>query len=256
MKTLVVGNGIDIQYGSFDKRGNKAIIDRAINNVKDNKYQGLDWQKDSVMDALYYCVETINRVIRKEDIVPKDKDYVFLQMELERIRRTYLKDIGINEIGLEDIFLGAELLYFNSQNEQERKLVDSIVCDYIQPLLLDAIYDDGSVNEIYKNFPKSLITYLKKYDAIFTLNYDMNLERALEYEVPVYHLHGSFDDLLEKSDVVDDEFKHMYCNGIMTWYWLDKYGKEEAVEIRNHIRGGLEGHITNRDVKKFWKKFK
>lgn len=136
----------------------------------------------------------------------------------------------------------------------------------------------------------------------------MNLERALEYEVPVYHLHGSFDDLLEKSDVVDDEFKHMYCNGIMTWYWLDKYGKEEkdrrygllefeniegtvdilgispcndeqlyirlnlnkkltacnyfyfekeeAVEIRNHIRGGLEGHITNRDVKKFWKKFK
>jgi len=308
MKTLVVGNGIDIQYGSFDKRGNKAIIDRAINNVKDNKYQGLDWQKDSVMDALYYCVETINRVIRKEDIVPKDKDYVFLQMELERIRRTYLKDIGINEIGLEDIFLGAELLYLNSQNEQERKLVDSIVCDYIQPLLLDAIYDDGSVNEIYKNFPKSLITYLKKYDAIFTLNYDMNLERALEYEVPVYHLHGSFDDLLEKSDVVDDEFKHMYCNGIMTWYWLDKYGKEEkdrrygllefeniegtvdilgispcndeqlyirlnlnkkltacnyfyfekeeAVEIRNHIRGGLEGHITNRDVKKFWKKFK
>ena len=145
MKTLVVGNGIDIQYGSFDKRGNKAIIDRAINNVKDNKYQGLDWQKDSVMDALYYCVETINRVIRKEDIVPKDKDYVFLQMELERIRRTYLKDIGINEIGLEDIFLGAELLYLNSQNEQERKLVDSIVCDYIQPLLLDAIYDDGSV---------------------------------------------------------------------------------------------------------------
>lgn len=307
MKTLVVGNGIDIQYGSFDRRGNKAIIDRAINNVKDNKYQGLGWKKELVIEALYYCVETINRVIRKEDIVPADKDYVFLQMELERIRRTYLKEIKINEIGMEDIFLGAELLYLNCENDSERERVDLIVCEYIQPLLLDAIYDDGSVNEIYKNFPKSLVTYLKKYDAIFTLNYDMNLENVLENEVPIYHIHGCFDDLLEKATVVGDEFKHMYCNGIMTWYWLDKYGKEqkdrryglsefeniegtvdilgmspcndeqlyirlglnkkltacnyfyfekeETNEIRNRIRGGLKGHITNRDVKKFWRRF-
>ena len=34
MKVIVVGNGIDIQFGGIDRRGNKAIIERAIANIE------------------------------------------------------------------------------------------------------------------------------------------------------------------------------------------------------------------------------
>ena len=77
----------------------------------------------------------------------------------------------MNEIGLEDIFLGAELLYVNAINDDERNMVNTAINDYLQPLLLDAIYDNDTVNDIYKMFPDSFINYLKRYDAIFTLNY-------------------------------------------------------------------------------------
>ena len=98
----------------------------------------------------------------------------------------------------------------------------------------------------------------------------------------------------------------MFCNGILSWYWLEKYGKEsedkryhiealnniedridilgispcndeqlylrlsqntklkrcnyyylkkgEAIEIRKHLGGNIRNHVTDVDVKKFWKK--
>lgn len=308
LRILIVGNGIDIQFGGIEKRGNKAIIDRALANINSDKYNALGWDKKSVMDILETCVSTINLAINNRIRVPEEQDYLFLQMELERVRRTYKQDILLDEIGLEDIFLGAELLYVNSENETEKRLVELAIHDYLEPLLLDAIYDDSSVNEIYKNFPEAFIKYLKRYDAIYTLNYDTNLDSAIGNKVPVYHLHGSFDDLTERARNVPDGYKHMYCNGIMTWYWLEKYGEEEkdsrygtdkfadvegivdiigispcndeqlyirmwqntklrscnyfyyaredAIEIRKHIKGTLERHITDRDVKRFWASFK
>lgn len=308
MKVIVVGNGIDIQFGGIGRRGNKAIIERAIANIESDKYLQLGWDKSSVKDILETCVSAINMAIQKRISIPKDQDYLFLQMEIERIRRSYQKEISVNKIGLEDIFLGAELLYVNAINDDERNMVDTAINDYLQPLLLDAIYDNDTVNDIYKLFPSSFINYLKRYDAIFTLNYDTNLDSAVGKEVPVYHLHGCFNDLTDKANGVPDGFKHMFCNGIMTWYWLEKYGKEEkdyrygiteftdieghidilgispcndeqlyirlwqntklracnyfyyerkdAVEIRKHIKGMLERHITDRDVKRFWANFK
>lgn len=167
-------------------------------------------------------------MILNEVSIPCEQDYLFLQMENERVRRSYKNPIAINEIGLEDIFLGAEILYLNAIDDEERKFVESAIHDYLQPLLLDAIYDDGKVNEIYKEFPDSLIQYLKNYDVIFTLNYDTNLEQVIGSDVPVYHLHGCFTDYTEKANNVDEKFKYMYCNGIMTWYWKEKYGEEES----------------------------
>ena len=34
------------------------------------------------------------------------------------------------------------------------------------------------------------------------------------------------------------------------------YERKDAVEIRKHIKGMLERHITDRDVKRFWASFK
>ena len=153
MKVIVVGNGIDIQFGGIDRRGNKAIIERAIANIESDKYLQLGW------DILETCVSAINMAIQKRISIPKDQDYLFLQMEIERIRRLYQKAISVNEIGLEDIFLGAELLYVNAIDDDERNTVDTAINDYLQPLLLDAIYDNNTVNDIYKLFPNSFSNY-------------------------------------------------------------------------------------------------
>ena len=42
---------------------------------------------------------------------------------------------------------------------EEREMVRTAIHKYLQPVLLDAIYDDGKVNEVYKNFPDSLVQY-------------------------------------------------------------------------------------------------
>lgn len=308
MKSIIIGNGIDIQYGGYSKRGNQAILTRAIHNIECGKYAELGWNKDDVKDVFDVCVAVINKVIMNDVYIPTEEDYLFLQMEMERVKRCYKNTIATNEIGMEDIFLGAEILYLNAHSHEEREMVRTAIHKYLQPVLLDAIYDDGKVNEVYKNFPDSLVQYLKSYDAIFTLNYDTNIEQAIGAEVPVYHLHGCFSDFSKRADIVDDKYKHMYCNGIMTWYWLEKYEEEgaderyglnvfnkiegnidilgispcndeqlyirmwqnrelrtcnyfyydrkEAVEIRKHIKGTLEGHVTDRDVRKFWARFK
>jgi hypothetical protein len=308
LKSLVLGNGIDIQYGGFELRGNSAIISRAVSSVESNKYLELGWAKNNVKDILEKCVGAINMVLKKQMRVPASEDYLFLQMEMERIRRMYPKEITIYEVGLEDVFLGAELLYVNAIGDEEKRFVQSAIHDYLQPLFLDAIYDDGKVNDIYNKFPSSLIKYLKRYDAIFTLNYDTNLESVIGTEIPIYHLHGCFSDYTDDALKVPEKFRHMFCNGIMTWYWLEKYGEEEtdkrygtstfvniegtidilgispcndeqlyirlwqnpkltncnyfyydrneAIEIRKHIKGTLERHITVRDVKRFWEKYK
>ena len=222
-----------------------------------------------------------------------------VQSVMERVRDYYKANPAFNEIGLEDYFLGHELSShiqdFSGNKEQERQLM--------QMIILDAIYNEGKINELYKVFPDKLKKFLINYDAIFTLNYDTNLDSYLEGSVPIYHIHGSFDDISVGHEDEPEEWKHMYCNGIMTWYWVEKYGQEhsdirygikefsqiedrvdiiglsacndeqlfvqlsqngklnkcdfyyydsnDAVEIRKHLCGTLQNHITIKNVRNF-----
>lgn len=304
MKTLVIGNGIDIQFGGMEQRGNSAIMRRVISNVQSDKYCNIGMKKEEVEFIIQVCTDVFNKIISYSIEIPDT--YLFLQIELERIRKSYKKNVTFEEIGLEDLLICTEVLYHYCNNDEERKECISAVRDYITPIIIDAIFDDGNVNEIYRKFPKKFIQYLKSYDAIFTLNYDTNIESAIGDIVPVYHIHGCFDDYVDRAGNVVDEFKHMFCNGILSWYWLEKYGKEsedkryhidalnniedridilgispcndeqlylrlsqntklkrcnyyylkkdEAIEIRKHLGGNIRNHVTDVDVKKFWKK--
>lgn len=246
----------------------------------------------------------INQVIKGTWNISENDGYLFLLMEMERVRDYYKANPAFNEIGLEDYFLGHELSShiqdFSGNKEQERQLM--------QMIILDAIYNEGKINELYKVFPDKLKKFLINYDAIFTLNYDTNLDSYLEGSVPIYHIHGSFDDISVGHEDEPEEWKHMYCNGIMTWYWVEKYGQEhsdirygikefsqiedrvdiiglsacndeqlfvqlsqngklnkcdfyyydsnDAVEIRKHLCGTLQNHITIKNVRNFWRKIR
>ena len=306
MKTLIVGNGIDIQFGGVSEYGNYAILERMLKNVNADKYSVLGFSKLDLLDILDTCEKTNKKIIQNEVGIPEENDYLFLQMEMARVRRMYTSDSSLLDIGLEDLFLAVEVLYLNSLNDEERSFCQYAKDEILQPIILDAIYNDGKINELYKNYPDSFVRYLKSHDAIFTLNYDTNIESAVEGEVPVYHIHGCFSDYANKTERKIESLKHMYCNGSMSWYWLEKFGDEEldsrygiselknidghvellgmspcndeqlfirlmenhrikscdyyyfirsdAIEIRKHLCGHLTGHITDRDVVKFWKR--
>ena len=106
--------------------------------------------------------------------------------ELYRLCRTYSAKCDFTSLGLEDYFLGIELASLEAKPEERDRLRDAGFF-YMQPIILDAIYDDGRVNEIYRNFPQRLISMLKRYDRIFTLNYDTNIDKCVNGSVPVYH---------------------------------------------------------------------
>ena len=89
MRTLIVGNGIDIQFGRPSEYGNYAILERMLKNVNEDKYSGLGFDKQELLDILDTCEKTINKIIRNKVGIPKDNNYLFLQMEMERVRRTY-----------------------------------------------------------------------------------------------------------------------------------------------------------------------
>lgn len=304
MKTLIVGNGIDIEFGG-NEFCNSSILERVHNNIISGKYTDiLKTDSDTILKIFDGYRGIIEKVVKNVWKVPENEDFLFLLLEMKRVRDMYTSNLGFCDLGLEDYFLGHELasqiVGFDEVSEQSRQVM--------QKIILDAIYNEGKVNEIYKNFPSKLRPFLESYDVIFTLNYDTNIESFIKGSVPVYHLHGSFDDVLNGYENESNEWKHIYCNGIMTWYWLEKYGQEhkdtryginefasiedkvdiigvsacndeqlflqlsqnpklrrcdfyyynnaDAAEIKKHICGPLQKHITVRNVQKFWNSIK
>ena len=278
MKSLIVGNGLDIEFGGLRVCGNKAILDRVHNNIQAGRYTDMLKETPETLMKLFDGYRSIiNQVIKGTWNISENDGYLFLLMEMERVRDYYKANPAFNEIGLEDYFLGHELSShiqdFSGNKEQERQLMQMI-----------------------------------NYDAIFTLNYDTNLDSYLEGSVPIYHIHGSFDDISVGHEDEPEEWKHMYCNRIMTWYWVEKYGQEhsdirygikefsqiedrvdiiglsacndeqlfvqlsqngklnkcdfyyydsnDAVEVRKHLCGTLQNHITIKNVRNFWRKIR
>ncbi len=62
-----------------------------------------------------------------------------------------------------------------------------------EQLLLDSIYNDGKLQELYHNMNKKVKRFFNGYSKIFTLNYDNNIENLTHKSV--YHLHGDFSVL-------------------------------------------------------------
>lgn len=46
-------------------------------------------------------------------------------------------------------------------------------------MILDSIYNEGKLQEIYKSMSKKVKDYFADYDEIFTLNYDNNIEHLM-----------------------------------------------------------------------------
>lgn len=207
-------------------------MQRVINNIANGKYNPLvnyEISQDEMLGILEGLVGIINRVKRGQ--LTQYADGLFFIMEMERIKRTYPDNSTITSVFLEDYFLAAEIFtnnkYKETDGEEKSEFYRKSIFDFLHYIIVDGIYNDGLINEIQKNYSRKMESFLIKYDNIFTVNYDYNLERFLADQKNIYHLHGEFDKLApeyENADGLIDELRHVYSNSIMSWSWLDKYG--------------------------------
>ena len=230
-KSLLIGNGINIQFGGYDNYSGQAIMQRVINNISDDKYNrlfGYEIEKSDMLEILNGLVDIVNRI--KAGELSKFADGLFTIMEMDRIKRTYPDSSTSVSVFLEDYFLAAEIfnnMYRKRDGEEKSEFYRKSLFDFLRNIIVDGIYNDGLINEIYKNFSPRIADFLKIYDNIFTVNYDYNIESCLNGAKPVHHLHGEFYKLApeyENSSRLIEGFTHVYSNSIMSWSWLDKYG--------------------------------
>lgn len=191
MRNIILGNGINIQFGGLDNT-NKRIIDRALLKLKLK-----DYNKDVYTDEIRIWIQML--YLAFPDFIKGSYDKLAVlndeKEELANFKKKYTTKTPINEIGFEDFFLLSELhCRKNKITNPERFYFQ----EFLRRLFLDSIFNKGKVNMIYENFPYSFINFLNSYDNIFTANYDRNLEIATGHEI--LYLHGAFHVLANEYD--------------------------------------------------------
>jgi len=63
-------------------------------------------------------------------------------------------------------------------------------------MILDSIYNEGKLQEIYKSMSKKVKDYFADYDEIFTLNYDNNIQRHIPVKKTFFIYMGTLVFLL------------------------------------------------------------
>lgn len=229
MQTLLVGNGINIQYGGPENL-NKAIILRAINNVQKNKIP-----RHVMVDEPDLLLAVFGNLFREIRYVLKGEydQFAFTNSEkysLYDFISNYEseKSLNITSIGFEDYFLIVDLLLrkLNIQNPDAY-----ITKETFKRFFIHAIYNEGRVNSIYEKYPVGLWDFLSGFGKLFTTNYDRNIEMFTGRKV--YYLHGAFHikgDVYDENSLrnymqdrplddieVDEDYPHLYSN-VLTSY--------------------------------------
>ncbi|MGB4824295.1 MAG: hypothetical protein WBP82_05225 [Leuconostoc mesenteroides] len=267
-KHLLVGNGINIQFGGFDNYSNSAIIKRVIKNIKAGKYNELTEnslmpeEQLGLLDGLVNIIDSI-----KSGGYAKYADGLFMLMELERVKRTYPEKSIIESVFMEDYFLAFEI-FNNSYKEKDGEEISEshrkIMFDFLHRILVDGIYNDGKINDVYKKAYSGMKKYFYSFSGIFTTNYDYNIENIMGESSTVCHLHGEFNRLSPRYDVGSKYYKahqtecdeliakkvsgmnHVYSDTIMSWSWLDKYGEliEPDTKAKETLFKSISGQLV------------
>lgn len=171
-RNLLVGNGINIQFGGLDVYSGSAIMNRVVENIKVGKYTALTENALSIDEQL----EILNGLVKVIDQIKAGKcrskaDGLFMLMELDRIKRTYPEHSSITSVFLEDFFLAFEIFNngFKAQDgDEQSEFYRKIGFTWLRQMLVDGIYNDGAINNVYKNYYSGVCKYLEGFSNIFT----------------------------------------------------------------------------------------
>ena len=263
MNTLLVGNGINIQFGGRENL-NKEIILRAIRNTKSE-----DFPKDIIVDDPELLLSLLGYLFLevRQILAHKYDQFAFSSDEKAALgdfinRYDKRESLSIADIGFEDYYLIYDLFCYKNRIVNPEKYY---IREALKVFFLHAIYNQGRVNEIYRHFPCSLKRLFRSFDSIFTTNYDKNIETFAE--VPVYYLHGAFhiradvyntDSLRNKLNdspmrdyKVDEEHFYLYSNALTTYSGNSKlFSIKQGMHANEAIRKLAVAYQEDPDVKK------
>lgn len=229
MTNIIIGNGINVRFGGEDY-SNWGILNRLesgeINihdELRNQCTQGhpLGYWDDNLtnelilklLKILYFNIisgkiilEKSFRSTKKFGMIKdkrlrekKIKQYMEEDFELKKLEEIYKNNknkLSYKDIGLED-YLFLISIY------AETKIEYSDLKKSLNILFNILIYNKGNANNV--KYDNKYIEKLRKYDNIFTTNYDNVLEINLKKE-NIYHLHGSFN-------VLDSKYNKYHPNG-------------------------------------------
>lgn len=232
MRTLLVGNGVNIQFGG-KAYTSQFIVERMKCNAIIQKYDAL-FENTISGEELYQLFQDFVVIVRRIlvgecDGFDMDED---LREALDDFKHRYDKVTYPHDIMLEDwlFVLKMYALLYDAEEDREKSEVG------FKRLFLDAIYNDGKIQNIYQNMGKKVCRFFKGFDEIYTVNYDTNLEKATSKQV--YHLHGTFTELQASENpeyvlgyqkcqtgesAVIPSFEHSFCNALLSYSGKLKY---------------------------------
>ncbi len=227
MKTVLIGNGFNIQF-SGRTYTSELILQRMKARARTGVYDSLFENTISgteIIRVLDGLASEANRIIKGElDELVSEKEEISAINDFKK-KYTYIKKP--EEIMMEDWLLVA---YLHSKEFADDEQTQNGIKVAFHRMFLDAIYNEGEIQKLYKTMGKTTKRYLQGFDKIFTVNYDNNIEKLTGQEV--YHLHGSF---LELQPSENDEyvfgymykqnneralikgFEHCYCNALLEY---------------------------------------
>lgn len=245
MKSVLLGNGINIQFGG-QAYSNRFIMSRIIFNIRTGRYSELfennitDAQLESIFKGF---LNIANDILSGKycdwagELADTIHDFKMRFSGIESFAKYY-------EIPLEDWFMLMRIAF--EENPDIKDLFQASK-QGLERMVLDAIYNDERIQNIYTRMSKEVKRYFGAFDNIFTLNYDNNIERLCKRQV--YHLHGDFSVLADSENpqtvqgyfrskgnagVVISGFEHCFCNALLDFSGALKY--KRAQDNNNYIR--------------------
>lgn len=242
MRTLLAGNGINIQFGGAAYTS-QFIIARMKQRAIIKKYDALfeNTISGEELSGLFDGFVDFTKKIIAGECDELDMDYD-LKAALDDFKLRYDNVTYPHDIMLED-WLFVLKMYFLLYNAGEDDKAAEIG---FKRLFLDAIYNEGEIQSIHHRMGKKVCRFFKGFDEIYTVNYDANLEHATLK--PVYHLHGTFTELQASENpeyalgyyrlqndnsVVIPSFEHCFCNALLSYSGDLKYREATMMHRAN-----------------------
>ena len=236
MKNLLLGNGINIQFGGV-AYSSSFIMKRIKYQAKLDRYDELFGNKltgTEIVNLLENFVEEANNIREGVyDDLATDSDTLDALKDFKYRYNTTIKNS--HDIMLEDWFFVVHMFFLKNFDLEEHRIS---AMQGFEHLILDAIYNSGKIQEIYKEMKKykKVKRFFNSFDNIYTLNYDNNIENLTQKKV--YHLHGDFSVFANSENesnvlgyirkkagetVVLDNMKHCFCNALLNYSGKLKY---------------------------------
>ncbi|GAB6109028.1 hypothetical protein [Fusibacter bizertensis] len=248
---ILFGNGITLQFGN-SYYSNTEIVKTLNKLIKNKSFPQIEiFSKENVsnFEVIFnkldeYIKKVLNdepEILSKHNIDIKDGIIDF------RDRYKNYKVINKLTIGFEDYFLIFEIIIndFFSVSEIIELEKEFSFHEFLSMIFKYVIFNNGEINEIYLNYPSKFVEFLNSKNAIFTTNYDRNLELASNTKV--FYLHGAFHRPATNLDYTKlEQYSYLNSNAIMNYSGVRK--KNRLIQKENVLTGGVKARQNLSDL--------